>query len=83
MDDNFLQYDFMMIKLPDGSIVTKPMDYIPKQGETIVLEEIVVTPKDEPKVNFAQFAKKNVGFLFVGILGYYALKYISKAPILP
>lgn len=76
-------YDFVMIQLPDGSIVTKPTDYIPKEGETIVLDEIVVKPKENRKVTFAQFAKKNVGILLVGILGYYALKYITKAPILP
>jgi hypothetical protein len=80
MDDQ----DFYFIRTLDGLLKRVPISYFPKQGETIVLDEVVVGPK---KLNAGQeivaFVKKHRTPIAIGVIAYFIIKKVTGVDILP
>ena len=76
--------EYYFIRLADGTIKQVPISYFPKEGETIILEEATVMPKNESVAEaLVSFVKKNKEPLFIGVIAYFILKKVTGVEILP
>jgi hypothetical protein len=76
--------DFYFIRTVQGLVKMVPRSYVPKQGETIVLDEVVVGPKKlSAGQEVVKFVKKHRTPIAIGIVAYFIIKKVTGVDILP
>lgn len=76
--------DSYFIRTVDGLVKMVPLSYVPKQGETIVLDEVMVGPKKlSAGQEVVKFVKKHRTPIAIGIVAYFIIKKVTGVDILP
>jgi len=76
--------EYYFIRQTDGTIKQVPISYFPKAGETTILMEAEVFPREASVVEqLVRFVKKNKDPLLIGVIAYFILKKVTGVDILP
>lgn len=76
--------DFYFIRTLDGLLKKVPSSYVPKKGEIIVLDEVLVGPKKlSASQEVVKFVKKHRTPIAIGIVAYFIIKKVTGVDILP